>query len=443
MRKLILVLIIISINSCTKRSAIVIDDNVDIFVDTETVSETNYKPTLECFGNISYTRKTTMTAPTDGYIQRIYKEVGDRVRRGERILKIQNTQILIQKKQVESSLESAITAMNLSKTMYDEAKRNVEAKFLTLEKTEIMLEQKEQELELLLTTLAKKEELFLIDGLSEEEIESLRFQVYSKELNLKSLKVDLKISQIGFRDQDIVEKYGKVPEDSEERKKLLIALNTQREEAEVKVSKAKVESTKSELESINTLISELTITSPYSGVLGSRSIEEGERVKKSDDLVTTFTNDKVHGIFSVQENQVNHLTLGQIVLVQIPSLGKKEHEFVIEQISPIVDQQSGNVAVKAISDNHSNKFLPGMFFKGKVNIGHSEKRIFIDESTLFVTSEGISSVFILNKNRVYKRNVEIEQYKNGKVWVKSGLSSGDKVVLSPPPLLVDGMEVKL
>lgn len=427
--------------SCNKTEIPVSESAQLIKVDAEQPSMVVYTPNIECYGNLSFTRKTSITASSDGYIDRIYGEVGDRIRKGQILLRIQNTQLMIQKSQIETSLETSRTAYQLSKTKLEEARRSVEAKFLSLEKSQLMLDQKNKELEMANVTLANKEELFQIDGISEEEIISLRFKVESLETNIKSMIVDNKIAEIGFRDEDLEAYYKYVPEDPEEKKALLIELNTIQQKAEVKVSAAQVKSKERELESIEILINELTVRSPYNGILGARQVEEGERVKKGDDLLTTFTDKKIYAVFTVQESQVSSLYVGQEVDINIPSLKQSDHKFIINQISPTIDQKSGNIVVKAISDNISKIFIPGMFFKGKIILSEDEERLTIPESSIAMSSANKGDVFLLKNNKVFKRKISFHEFTNGNVWVKSGLSSNDKIVMSPPPSLKDGMEV--
>ncbi|MBN2617089.1 MAG: efflux RND transporter periplasmic adaptor subunit [Spirochaetales bacterium] len=438
--KKIPITLVLFIFSCSSKNPIV--ENSPIKVEKITISSTDYTPEIQCFGNISFTKKTTITAPAEGVIDRVFKESGDAVYKNETILRLKNTQLEIEKRQIESEIESLETSLELSKAQLSDSKRNMEGKFLNIKKDYITLSQKEKELKLIQESLKQKEELFFIDGISKEEIKSLRLQVESKESELQGFKVDIEISMIGFRDEDILNKYGYIPPDPLEKHKLLIDINTQREDAEVKVATSKLNSAISQLESLNLLLSQLEIKSPYTGILGNRAVEEGERVKKSDPLVTTFTNSSVYSIFTVQENQVHNLNIGQEILVNIPSLGGTLHKFYINQISPIVDEKTGNVTIKGYSDNFNKQFIPGMFFTGKVITGSTEKRIQISEESI-IKDGGNSYVFILKNSRVYKRKLELNEYKEGNFWVSDGLQIGDTIVNNPPNLLKDGMEVIL
>lgn len=443
MKKIVIFLTVLMVTACKKEAPVIPDEKIVLKVRTDEAKLISFTPRIECFGNLSFTRKTALTSASDGSVEEIFGEVGDRVRRNQVLLKIKNTQLIIQKSQIETRLESSKTAYDLSLTMLEEAKRSMEAKFLSLEKSRLVMKQKEKELELARNNLSKKEELFLIDGISEEEIIGLRLKVESLETGLETMKMDNLIAEIGFRDKDLMDYYGYIPEDPEEKKALLIDLNTIQPQAEVKVAATQVTTSESELEAINILVEELTVRSPYNGILGARSVEVGERVKKGDDLLTTFTDREIHAVFTIQENQRDLVYLGQEVNIHIPSLKQPDHIFKISQISPTIDSQSGNIAVKALANNRSGEFIPGMFFKGEIPLNRTESRLMIPESAAVMTGGDRGYVHLLKGNKAFKRDISFSEDEEDQLWVHKGLKKGDVYILSPPPSLADGMEVIL
>ena len=63
--------------------------------------------------------------------------------------------------------------------------------------------------------------------------------------------------------------------------------------------------------------------------------------------------------------------------------------------------------------------------------------------TVVVTIEGRPHVFVLERDVARQRPVELGEERSGRVVIESGLSSGDRVIDSPPDSLHDGERVRV
>src|SRR5690606_15341529 len=99
------------------------------------------------FGSLSFIQKTDLTAPTDGRVVQLLVEEGDRIRKGQRLALLENVQLEIRKLQGETAVQSATAELELTRTRLEEGRRQMEARFLSLDKTKLTIEQKELELE--------------------------------------------------------------------------------------------------------------------------------------------------------------------------------------------------------------------------------------------------------------------------------------------------------
>lgn len=437
---LVIILLLVSCNRPATATATVADGS-QVRVSLIEVKSETYTPEIKSFGSLSFIQKTDLTAPTDGRVVQLLVEEGDRIRKGQRLALLENVQLEIRKLQGETAVQSATAELELTRTRLEEGRRQMEARFLSLDKTKLTIEQKELELERARQLLNDKEQLFLIGGVSEEEIRNLRLQVRGLETDHTNMLVDYEISTIGFRDSDLQEVYGYVPANPEERREKLIELNTRTLRAEVTVAEARVSSAKSELTSITKLIDELTIVGPYDGVVGARYVEVGERVQPSAQILTTFVTDPVYAVFPVQESQIASISLGLQAQVTVPSLSSTRLNAEVVQISPTIDPQSGNIIVKALLQGGSHEFRPGMFFQVSVRTQGTASRITVPESSVVRTDSASGRVFIYRNDRVFSRTVGLGVKAGSAIVVNEGLEEGELIVDSPPQLLRDGTEV--
>ncbi|MDC7125404.1 MAG: efflux RND transporter periplasmic adaptor subunit [Spirochaetales bacterium] len=439
---LIAVLVLFSCNNKTSSSISKTSTTVDIqqvIAISPEVSE--YAPVINSFGSLTFTQKTDITSPADGKITSIRVEEGDIVKAGEIIAVIDNIQLLVQKKQMETAVESSLAQLKLAQTELEEGQRQIESRFLGLNKSVLSIQQKELELDNAKKEYKKKKELLDIDGASKSEVEKLEISIRGIETDYKNLLADYEIAQIGFRDQDLLNTYGMVPNDKKARREKLIELNTRTLSAQVEVAEANVASSRSQLESVELLIDEMSVKSPYSGIVGARYIEEGERIKTGDQILTTFKRGSVYAEFPVQEGQITQIYTGMPVSITIPSVSLDIFKAKIAQISPTIDPQSGNINVKALISDSDSKFKPGMFFKVEINTNEVEEQLLIPDSSVFDKNDSSARVFVIKNNRVFSKTINLGNSSEGKICITNGLSLKDVIVDEPPRLLRDGMEV--
>jgi len=444
-------------------------------------------PQFLSFGNISFKSKTDISSAVDGVVNRIYKDVGERVLPGTILASIENIQLKIEEKRAKADVQSAEAALSLARAKLSEGELQVRARFLDLEKKELQIEQKKAELDELKRIVKNKEDLLKVDGITKEKLDALKLQYKSDLAAYNMLLKDFKIQSIGLTDQYIEEalrngilKAGsgfttegslaaesdyaaeralkasdpEIPKAPKAREKLLILLNTRTLQAEVKVAEARLEAAKTKLSSVETLLSELEVKADSTGIVGARYVEEGERIKVGTKLFTTFDSSTVYAVFPIQEDKAGFLAKGQSVKITVPALGERVFNGAVDIISPTIDSQSGNVIVKALFKNRSKNMLPGMFVRVSVVTGRPVDKLLLPLSSIVKKQAGNAEVFTVVNGRAFlKRIVVGEEERTGsteeeamsgieKIEVKSGLEQGEVVIVRPPPILREGMLVK-
>lgn len=194
------------------------------------------------------------------------------------------------------------------------------------------------------------------------------------------------------------------------------------------------------MSSINKLIDELVITSPLSGVLGSKSYELGEFVKENESIATIMDISNVYGVINIQEKDIVNYSVGSNIEIEIPSLSRKINTK-ISEISPYADPQSGNFSVKAKIENKDNIIKPGMFIKCNLKQANTTTLYKLPESTLISKSNDVGLVFYVNNGFVIQQSINIKHLKDGFVWFDSELNENDYIINNPSPFLREGQSV--
>ena len=427
-----------SLSSCSLNSAKPENEPLIAEVEILEISSQEIKNTLNGFGNLSFKRKADIRAAVNGIVKNIAVDAGDKVIEGQIIAQLYNLQLRIREQQARAALFSAESAYELSSVSYIEGRQKVEAGMLNIEKLLIRQTQKQHELDHLRQQHDKKKQLFSIGGTTEEELNEFKLSLSGIETEIAILDKDIQINQIGFRDADIRAHGFDVPENPEVRKKLIIDLNSLKLKAEKKVSEAAVISAETELRSAEALLKETDITSPISGIIGVRHLECGERVSTDSITFTVFDSSEVDLIFSVPEEVGISLYREQEVELTLDAISGRSFTARIRQISPAVDTKSGNISVRAGMSNTEGLFIPGMFSRFSLTYGDPQRTILIPAECVLKQEGADALVMQLTEDRVYPVSIKTIMHDNGYFEVTGGLEDGDRIIISPSPLLKEG-----
>jgi RND family efflux transporter MFP subunit len=397
------------------------------------------------FGSLSFLTKVDITSPQEAVIKKLYFREGDYVRQGQLIIQLENPQINLAVERAENNYSQALAARNLSDSRLLEGVFQAEAQLLTLDKASAEL------------TLAKKrweedrrkhqnqETLFEAGGVHTEAILVSRFSLDTEWEQIQLMERELEIRRIGCRNQDLVKAGISVPLDEVERQAALVSLMTSSLKAELEAAIARLEAAEKELTSANIALAELTIRCPAPGIIGARYLEEGERVRLQDKILSLIDTASLYAIFPVREKDALRIEKGMKAYALIDGTGETRNG-IVDLIYPQADSQSLSFLVRVLLQNTSaadTRLKPGMFTRVTVNLGPPGNAVFIPESSIFNQKNNEGVIFIVNGRSLTERKIIIGAAHGEECEITSGLSAGELVVLRPDPELREGINVSV
>ncbi|MCL2209641.1 MAG: efflux RND transporter periplasmic adaptor subunit [Treponema sp.] len=398
------------------------------------------------FGSLSFLSKVDIASPQEAVIKKLHFREGDEVRQGDVILLLENPQINLAVERAHNSFSQALAACNLAGSRLLEGVFQSEAQLLALEKAEAELTLSKRRWEEDRRKHQNQETLYEAGGIHTEAILVSRFSLDTEWEQLLLLERELEIRKIGCRDQDLIKAGISVPRDENERRAALVNLMTSSLRAELEAAKAGLEASEKELASANIALGELTIKSPVTAVVGARYLEEGERVRAQDKILSLIDTASLYAIFPVREKDALRIKKGMSASVLVDGTGEKLGG-AVDLVYPQADSQSMSFLVRALLDAPSadtNRLKPGMFARVTVKLGSPKRAVFIPENAVFIGvggSEG--SVFVVNGTILSERKLTLGAVNGEEREVTSGLAAGDLVVLRPDSSLREGSNVSL
>lgn len=209
-------------------------------------------------------------------------------------------------------------------------------------------------------------------------------------------------------------------------------------QAELDRVQAEARQSEASVDAIQATIGRKTIRAPFSGALGIRQVDLGQRLSEGDPIVPLQQLDPVYVMFSLPQGDVNALKVGSVVRVTSSDAVGRESVGKITAVNSLIDPATRNVAVQATLRNTGGVLRPGMFVDVSVDLGTSSRAIALPASAIVFAPYG-NSVFVVEdlkdpKGKTYKgvsqRFVKTGRERGDQVAILSGLKSGDTVVTS-------------
>ena len=124
-------------------------------------------------------------------------------------------------------------------------------------------------------------------------------------------------------------------------------------EGRIEMSKAGIIQAEAALELAKLNLSYTIITAPYDGFMGRRIVNEGQLLNPSQQVANIVTDEKKWVIANFRETQMEKITLGRTINIEVDALGGKEYNAVVSSISAATGSKLSTIPV----DNSTGNFV--------------------------------------------------------------------------------------
>lgn len=254
------------------------------------------------------------------------------------------------------------------------------------------------------------------------------------------------VTDIYFKDGDLVSKGQKLVQLQSQQEELTVkelAINLREEKrqlerlTELSRSQAtakslleeqlsRVDATEAQLENAKTKLSEMTITAPFSGILGKRQISIGAYVNSST-IITSLDDISIIKVdFKVPEKYLAQLNVGMKVMTQNDAYPEKTFTGKVTHVSARIDAITRSVEVTASFANKSGLLRPGMLPNTALQLS-SNQAMMVPEKAV-IPQQDKHYVFQIEDGIATKVEVNITGRHNGWVAIDEGISNGQLIV---------------
>lgn len=238
---------------------------------------------------------------------------------------------------------------------------------------------------------------------------------------------------------------------SAEARRDLAKLNLERQRELVKdgaVSQSEFDSAETEyrravaaVDDAGALIARKTITAPFDGVLGIRQVDLGQYLNVGAPIVPLQSVDPIYVEFAFPQQNLEQIAVGKKIHLKAAGITGEQFEGEITAIDSRLDEATRNIMIQGTVKNPENKLRPGMFVNVEVLL--PEKQVTsIPASSISYAPYG-DSVFVVKDNHVQQQFVKLGATRGDQVSVLSGIKEGDQVASSGVFKLRSGIPVQV
>jgi len=191
------------------------------------------------------------------------------------------------------------------------------------------------------------------------------------------------------------------------------------------------------------------IASPITGVVGLRLVDPGNIVHSSDTngMIVITQIQPISVIFTVGEDQLppilQKLRAGQKLTVEAwDREGKnKIASGTLSTVDNLIDQTTGTLKLRATFDNENRSLFPNQFVNARL-LQQEKTGVTLLPSAAIQRNTNDTYVYLIKPdNTVTVRNIKIGTTEGDQSEIASGLSPGDKVVMTGVDKLQEGSKV--
>lgn len=188
-------------------------------------------------------------------------------------------------------------------------------------------------------------------------------------------------------------------------------------------------------------LNDCNLYAPFSGMVGSYLLEEGSNALPMQPVMTFLNIDTVIVKFSVPENEISSVQLGDELSIVVAALDYKQFSCHITEKGVAANTLSHSYTVKASIANKDYSLLPGMVSKVLYGPSSEEQTLNIPANIIQTGSQGY--YVWINDNGIAKRqNVKVGNYVGDNVIIKEGLKIGQQIITEGYLKLSDGCKIE-
>lgn len=330
-------------------------------------------------GNMQAVTEAPILARAEGFIQRRYVDIGDRVTAGQLLADIQAPDLDQQVVQARAAVQQ---------TQAD------------LERATAALEQGKANEALAKVTASRWNNLATRGVVSRQENDQYQAQYLAQSANVRAL------------------------------------------DRAVAAAKGNVAASQANVARLTELQSYLQVRAPFAGVITLRNIDVGALVNTGSTLLFRIAQtNPLRTYVNVPQVSAPEVRVGQTATLSTADLPDRKFNGVVTRTANALDPASRTLLVEIQVPNPDGKLMPGTYSQVDLNLPRKDPPLLIPSDTLVVRPAGTLVALLDAKNTVHFQAITVGRDLGDRIEVLSGLKAGQRVIVNPNDSVQEGVKV--
>lgn len=187
---------------------------------------------------------------------------------------------------------------------------------------------------------------------------------------------------------------------------------------------------------------EIPVTAPIAGLVSKRWVDLGDMVTAKATLFEIQSDERIRVDLAVSELDLGKLYVGQTANIKADACPEKSFKGVVQRIYPQIDPQTRNGMVEVSLEEPCPNLRTGMFVRVTFVARKLENALAIPVAAIIERPKN-KTCFIVNDNKAKEVILQTGLEADGWVEIRSGLKSGDRVIIEGQGQLKPDMPVKI
>ncbi|HEX6739547.1 MAG TPA: efflux RND transporter periplasmic adaptor subunit [Vicinamibacteria bacterium] len=170
------------------------------------------------------------------------------------------------------------------------------------------------------------------------------------------------------------------------------------------------------------------IRAPFAGQVKERLVSPGQYVKVQTPVMAIVDNDPLRVRLKVPEKMAGWVEVGQPVTVQVEAYPGRSVQGKLSRLSPAVDPQTRAFEIEALLDNRDGQLKPGFFARATIASNHVDKALLVPQDALRYLY-GVYKVYTVEQGTLRETEVKLGSREGAEAEVVEGIKDGARVAV--------------
>jgi RND family efflux transporter MFP subunit len=378
-------------------------------------------------GTVQSFESVQLYSAVSGYLQKQTVDIGDKVKRGQLLIKVDVPELEKQIQRNMAMIEQGRARVNQMQARVATAEAEKKAAQATVFQAEATAKSAAAALRFREQQLQRYKDLFALKSIDERLVDE------------KTEQRDAALEAERAAQAAILTAHAQVTATD---------AKIQQAHADVKEAEAQIHVAQAELEKAQVLVQYSTIVAPFDGVITQRSLFVGDFVRSAGNsgsrgpLLTVQRTDLFRVVVQIPDRDVPYCDPGDQALVEIDALPGKKFPAKVCRIADSEDPDTRLMRVEIDVPNAQGALRNGMYGRVTIILDKALDQLSIPSSCLAGRSQdGKASVYVVQDGKAHLLSIEVGPDNGLRVAVLRGLRRRDEVIQNPGSDITEGTPV--